>query len=49
MLKWLTSDIPVKVDVKGNLSERNLKYFFKEQIIDKIAGTAKVWEVLVIF
>ena len=29
MLKWLNSDIPVKVDVKGNLSERNLKYLFK--------------------
>ena len=30
MLKWLNSDIPVKVDVKGNLSERNLKYLFEE-------------------
>ena len=30
MLKLLNFDILVKVDVKGNLSEINLKYLFKE-------------------
>ena len=30
MLKPLNSDVPVKVEVKSNLSERNLKYLFEE-------------------
>ena len=30
MLKRLNSDIPVKAEVKDNLSERNVKYFLKE-------------------
>ena len=32
MLKRLNSDIPVKVEVKGNLYERNLKYLFEDKI-----------------